>query len=145
MRREQVVTQHNLGRTHERLEEWAAAERAFGASLEISRSLGYARGEAYALRGLAAAALATGNAERALATLDEAAALQDETTDERLRAQIQLVHGMALKRLGRLDESRAAFEDAAAVFGDGDMLHELATTYTELADLHAAMDDWPAA
>jgi diguanylate cyclase (GGDEF)-like protein len=145
MRREQAVTQHNLGRALERLGEWAAAKTAFGAALEISRELDYSRGKAYALRGLAAVDVALGDPGGALATLREAAALQVATPDERLRAQIMLVRGMALKRLGRLDESVAALEDAESVFREGDMLHELAATYAELADLHAASGDWGAA
>src|SRR5690606_4931403 len=54
LRREQVVTLHNLGRAHENLHEWPQAESVFSEAAKISRELGYTRGEAYALRGLGA-------------------------------------------------------------------------------------------
>ena len=46
----------NLGRVAERLGHWMQAREAFESSLALSRDIGYARGEAYALRGLAAVA-----------------------------------------------------------------------------------------
>ena len=76
MLREQGVTLHNLGRAHENLKEWDAARVAFQECHDISRGLKYARGEAYALRGLAAVMNGTGDPQGALATLDRAQALQ---------------------------------------------------------------------
>jgi diguanylate cyclase (GGDEF)-like protein len=142
MRREQAVTQHNLGRTHENLHEWDAARRAFGASYELSHEMGYVRGEAYALRGLASVASASGDPGRALETLEQASTLQGDTTDVRLGAQIDLARGIALHQLGRLEEAIAALERAAAVFRKGDVLQELALASAELAALHAQRGNW---
>ena len=63
MYREQGVTLHNLGRVHENLLEWDAAQAAFQETYDISHQLNYARGEAYALRGLAAVKNAKGDPE----------------------------------------------------------------------------------
>lgn len=142
MRREQAVTLHNLGRAHENLGAWAAARAAFQASLDINRDLGYPRGEAYALRGLAAVANAEGNPRQALETLDRAGALQRQTPDARLRAQIALARGVALHRLGRLSESRAALESAVDVFRSGDAMGELGVAHSELAAVSAELGDW---
>lgn len=142
MRREQAVTLHNLGRAHENLGAWAAARAAFQASLDINRDLNYPRGEAYALRGLAAVANAEGNPLQALETLDRAAALQRKTPDARLRAQISLARGVALHRLGRLTESLAALESAVDVFRSGDALAELKVAQSEVATVIAGLGDW---
>ncbi|MGH8286289.1 MAG: diguanylate cyclase domain-containing protein [Steroidobacteraceae bacterium] len=142
MRREQVVTQHNLGRAHENLHEWDAARRAFTASYELSRELAYPRGEAYALRGLAAVAVAVGDPRGALTTLARAEMLQRQTTDTRLGAQIELVRGIALHQLGRMNESVTALERAAEVFRKGDILQELAAATAELATLYADLGYW---
>ncbi len=53
LRREQAVTQYNLGRSLENLRDWDAAQLAFDQVLKLSRELDYTRGMAYALRGLA--------------------------------------------------------------------------------------------
>src|ERR1700754_480660 len=63
MLREQAVTLHNLGRAYENLHEWEDSRKSFAASLAVARQLAYPRGEAYALRGLAAAANASGEPE----------------------------------------------------------------------------------
>jgi diguanylate cyclase (GGDEF)-like protein len=142
MLREQAVTQHNLGRAQEHLHEWDAARRAFQASAEHSREIGYSRGEAYALRGLAAVAIAGGDPAAALGTLERAANLQRQTTDTRLGAQIDLARGMALHRLGRMNEGIAALERAAEVFRRGEVLQELAAADSELAELYARTGNW---
>jgi len=143
MRREQAVTLHNIGRASENLLEWGAAETAFQESLTISRELSYARGEAYALRGLGAVANAKGDPEGALATLERASGLQRQTPDARLHAQIQLARGIALHRLRRLSASVDALEEALAVFRQADSLTELRATHTELASVLADQGNWP--
>lgn len=142
MYREQSVTLHNLGRAHEKLYEWDAAQAAFQESYDISRQLNYARGEAYALRGLAAVKNAKGDPNAALQILDQAAALQRKTPDARLEAQIQLARGVSLHRLRQLPASVAALEAALNVFRQADSLSELHATYTELAAVLAEMGHW---
>lgn len=142
MRREQAVTLHNLGRAHENLLEWDAAGQAFQESLTISRELSYARGEAYALRGLGAVANAKGDPQRALATLAQASILQRQTPDARLHAQIQLARGIALHRLRRLSASVDDLEEALAVFQQADSLNELRATHAELASVLADQGNW---
>ena len=60
---------------------WEAARQAFSQSLAIARQINYARGEAYALRGLAAVAEASGDPAGALETLRRAETLQRQTPD----------------------------------------------------------------
>lgn len=145
LRREVAVTLYNLGRAHENLGEWEFARRAFNESLQINRAIGYARGEAYALRGIAAIANADGDARKALDTLKRAQALQQTTTDARLGAHIQLARGVALHRLGRLDESLVALHAAAEVYGRSESAGDLSATYAELASVQAALGNWRSA
>lgn len=142
MYREQSVTLHNLGRAHENLLEWGAAHAAFQESYNISHQLNYARGEAYALRGLAAVKNAKGDPEGALQILDQATALQKQTPDARLDAQILLARGIALHKLKQLPASVAALEEALEVFRQADSLNELRATYGELAAVLADMGEW---
>jgi diguanylate cyclase (GGDEF)-like protein len=142
MRREQGVTLHNLGRAHENMQEWAAAKQAFEESLAISRELKYARGEGYALRGLAAVANGVGDPANALLTLDRAAALQRQGPDARLNAQIELARGIALHQLNQLPASAASLHRALAVFKQADALSELRSTHSELAAVYAEMNNW---
>jgi diguanylate cyclase (GGDEF)-like protein len=142
MRREQGVTLHNLGRAHESMQQWDAALKAFEESLEISRELKYARGEAYALSGIAAVANGKGDAQGALATLERAAALQRETPDARLNARIQLARGIALHQLRRLPQSAAALQQAVEIFLHADSRSELRATYAELASVQSEMGNW---
>jgi diguanylate cyclase (GGDEF)-like protein len=142
MRREQAVTLHNLGRAHENLLEWDASQKAFQESLEISQELKYARGEAYALRGLGAVANAKGDPQGALTTLERASQLQRQTPDARLHAQIQLARGIALHQMRRLPASVDALEEALAVFRKADSLTELRATYAEQASVLADMGNW---
>jgi diguanylate cyclase (GGDEF)-like protein len=145
MHREEVVTLHNLGRAYENLHEWDEARKSFTESLAVSRQLSYPRGEAYALRGLAAVSNAVGDPKGALETLARAEALQRETPDARLRAQIQLARGIAYHTLDRLTESIAALEDALEVFRRADAMREMAATYSELAEVYAENGNWRAA
>jgi len=144
MMRELLVTLHNLGRAHENLGEWAEARKAFQESLDISRALHYPRGEAYALRGLAAVENGGGNPKTALEILARAETLQRETPDARLQAQIRLARGVALHQLDRLPESIASLEDALQVFQQADSLRELESAYFELAAANADMGNWRA-
>jgi diguanylate cyclase (GGDEF)-like protein len=145
LQREQAVTLHNLGRVDENLQDWDAAREAFTGSLQISRRINYPRGEAYGLRGLAAVENAVGNPQGALETLKSAEALQRQTPDARLRAQIQLARGVAFHKLQRLPESTAALEDALGVFRQADAVGELNATYSELAAVYAETGNWHSA
>lgn len=140
--RDQAVTLHNLGRADENLHDWAAARAAFSESLAIFRRIDYPRGEAYALRGLAEVANASGDPKSALDTLSQADALQRSTTDARLRAQIELTRGAALHRLGQLSDSAAALRDAARLFRDTGRMDELDAAETELAAVDADAGNW---
>ena len=142
MRREVAVTLYNLGRAHENLMEWESARRAYTESLEINREIAYARGEAYALRGMAAVANATGDPRKALDTLKTADALSKQTPDARLGAHIELVRGIAFHRLGRLAESLASLNQALEVFSSADALGDLGITYAEIARVQAEMGNW---
>jgi diguanylate cyclase (GGDEF)-like protein len=145
MYREEAVTLHNLGRTHEYLGEWDSAKEAFAESLGICRRIAYPRCEAYALRGLAAVDNASGDPRGALDILAKAAGLQSQTPDARLRAQILLARGVSLHQLQRLSESSAALEEAAGIFRQGDSLVELSLADSELASVYAGMGNWRAA
>jgi len=145
MYREEAVTLHNLGRTHENLGEWNFAKEAFTESLAICRRLSYPRCEAYALRGLAAVSNASGDPRGALDSLGKASTLQSQTPDARLRALILLARGVALHQLERLPESSAALEEAAGIFRQSESLVDLSLTDAELASVYAAMGNWRAA
>ena len=142
LQREQVVTLHNLGRANENLHDWDASRAAFAEALEISRKINYLRGEAYAMRGLAAVANALGDPKVALDTLDSAEVLQKQVPDARLRAQIQLARGISLHKLQRLPESTAALESALVDFRQADALYELTLVYSELSAVYAETGNW---
>lgn len=142
--REQGVTLHNLGRAYENLKQWAAARTSFQGALDISRQLNYPRAEAYALRGLAAVENGLGNPKTALEILQRAQALQKDTPDARLEAQINLARGIALHQLKRLPEAVAALEEALQVFRQAASLSELRATYSELAVTYSEMGNWRA-
>ena len=144
-KREVAVTLYNLGRGYEALQEWEFARRAYTESFELQHELGYARGEAFALRGLAALANATGDPRKALDTLKRAQDLLGQTTDTRLGAHIQLARGVALHRLGRLNESLTSLTAAAQVFKDADALGDLSIAYGELSRVQAELGNWRAA
>jgi diguanylate cyclase (GGDEF)-like protein len=145
LKREVAVTLYNLGRAYEELQEWELARRVYEESFQIQRELGYARGEAFALRGLAAIANATGNPRKALETVERAEALLGQTTDARLGAHIQLVRGVALHKLGRLQESLTALTAALGTFKSTDAVGYVSRTYAELASVHADLGNWRAA
>lgn len=142
MRREEAVTQHNLARAYENQQKWDAAREAFFDALNISRELNYPRGEAYALRGLAAVANGLRDPKTALEDLQRAAALQEATPDVRLNAQILLARGIALHQLQRLPESVAALEQALKIFMQAGSPNELGPTYAELSAAYAEMGNW---
>lgn len=143
--REQAVTQYNLGRSLESLRDWDAAQRAFDNVLRISRELGYTRGQAYALRGLASVENARGNPRNAITLLNQAADHQLSVPDARLHAQILLQRGVALRLLHRLPESEAALNGALRVFTGADALAEKAAAHGALAATLAEQNDWRAA
>ncbi len=143
--REQAVTEHNLGRALERLGDWAGARKAFDAVLEISGQIAYARGQAYGLRGLASVSNAQGRPDEALKLLTRASAIQANVPDERLRAQIALQRGIALRLARRPAESVPAFKEALRVFEHADAQIEAASTHGELAASLAALGDYKAA
>jgi diguanylate cyclase (GGDEF)-like protein len=145
LQREAIVTLYNIGRTRENLQQWDGARADFANALDMSRKLGYARGEAYALRGLASVDNAQGNARRALQRLEQAQRLSARLPDARLRAQIDLQRGIALRLLKRYGASAAALNDALAVFSGADSLAEVAATHAALADTYADMGEWRAA
>jgi len=143
--REQAVTQYNLGRALENLRDWDAAQHAFDSVLKLSRDLGYTRGMAYALRGLASVQNARGAPQNALPLLDQAAAHLRSELDARLHAQILLQRGVALRMLRRLPESATALNEALKVFTTADALAEQAATHGALAETLAEQGDWRAA
>jgi len=138
--REQAVTLHNLGRAHESMADWDAAKRSFEAQLALSRELGYPRGEAYALRGLASVRNARGAHDDALALLKQAGALA--TPDQRLRAQILLQQGIALRGLKRAADSAAALQQALQIFRQAESAAETAATHGELAKTLSELQDF---
>ena len=142
LRREVAVTLYNLGRAHENMKEWEFARRAFTESRDINQEIAYPRGEAYAQRGLAAIANATGDPRKALDILKQAESLAKQTADARLTAHIQLVRGVSLHRLGRLLDSEASLKEALDVFRQTDALGDLSTTYAELSLVQAEMGNW---
>lgn len=145
LKRESIVTRHNLGRSLENMKDWDGARAAFEAVLADGRELGYLRGEAYGLRGLASVSNAQQKWSEALSLLDRASILQSRAPDERLRGQILLQRGIALRGLKRLAESHIALTDALKVFLGADSQAEIALTYGELAATQAALGDFRAA
>jgi diguanylate cyclase (GGDEF)-like protein len=142
LRREQAVTQYNLGRSLESMGDWDAAQRAFDSVHRISRELGYHRGIAYSLRGLASVQNARGAPQVALGLLDQAAAQQERVPDARLYAQILLQRGIALRMLRRFGDSAVALDGALTVFRGADARAELAATHGALAATLADQGDW---
>jgi len=145
LQREQAVSQHNLGRVLENLKDWDAAQRAFEATLALTREMDYERGEAYALRGLASVRNGRGDPQGALTLLDQASQLQQGAADERLRAQILLQRGIALRLMHRDGDAAAALADALEVFRKADSMAERALAHGELAAAFAAQGEWRSA
>ncbi len=140
--REEAVTLHNLGRANENLGAWEEARKAFEGSLALCREIDYRRGEAHALRGLASVRNALGDARGAMALLAQADTLQRQIPDARLRAQILLQRGIALRLLRRPSESLAALNEGLAIFRSADSQHEMVATYRALSQTHAELGDW---
>jgi diguanylate cyclase (GGDEF)-like protein len=142
MRREAVVTLYNLGRTRENLGQWDSAQRAYLEAMELSRAISYARGEAYAQRGLASVHNARGEWQKSLERLADAGKLAAGTPDARLQAQIALVRGVALRGAKRPAEGIVALNAALATFEKAEALAEMAATYAALAAAQADLADW---
>jgi diguanylate cyclase (GGDEF)-like protein len=143
--REQAVTQHNLGRALENLGDRAAARASFADALAISQKLDFPRGQAYALRGLASVANGDGDGAAALRHASAAAALLAKAPDERLRAQVALQRGIALRLLKRGTESLVALNEALRIFQAADSRVELTTTRGELSKTMAELGDFKGA
>lgn len=143
--RDEVVTNYNLGRVLERLKDWNAAERSYNEVLRLSRQIGYTRGEAYALRGLAQVQNALGNHLDALTLLEHAAVRQGSTTDEMLLAQILLQRGTALRGLQRAGDGVESLRSALDIFMKAESAEEVAITRAELARAFAQLGDWKSA
>jgi diguanylate cyclase (GGDEF)-like protein len=140
MRREQAVTQHNLGRVHEALGQWDEAQKAFDDVLVIARELDYGRAQAYALRGLAAVANARRHPDEALRLLAEAE--RRGAPDERLRAQLLLQRGIAQRQLKRPAEAATTLREALAVFEKAESALETSLTHDALAQALVDLNDW---
>jgi len=84
LKRDEAAALRNQGDAFQSLQQWESARAAYAASWDLSRLLDYPRGEAYALRGLANCSNAMGDPNGALAQLDHAAQLQQQTPDARL-------------------------------------------------------------
>lgn len=146
MQRELAVTHYNLGRVHEHMHNWAAAQQAYVRSLAFSREIGYARGEAYALRGLAAVRNAQDDPRGSLDLISQSETLMRRFGPEaRLQGQINLLRGIALQQLHRHPESLQALNTALDIFRRADSVTEIATTHEALANLYGDMGNWRAA
>ncbi len=140
--RERVVAQHNLGRNLQRAGRWDEAQRQFEQVLAQSRELHFARGEVYALRGLAAVRNAKGDATRALQFADEALRLGAHVPDEPVRAGVLVQRAAALRQLGRPAEAQAAAREAIRIYVAGDAVTEEGEARAELARIAAAQGEW---
>ncbi|MFN6998166.1 MAG: diguanylate cyclase domain-containing protein, partial [Aquincola tertiaricarbonis] len=145
MSREELVTLHNLGRTLEGMADWPAAHKAFEEALHLARRIHYPRGEAYALRGLASVRNARQAPSEALALLDLASQIQQDTPDERLRGQFLLQRGIALRQLHRPAEAVELLQQAMEIFRRADSLAEQVAAGGELAAALKDSGDWRAA
>lgn len=145
MAREELVTLHNLGRTLEGMADWPAAQKAFEDALLVARKIHYPRGEAYALRGLASVRNARHAPAEALALLDLASDIQQDTPDERLRGQFLLQRGIALRQLHRPAEAADMLQQAMEIFRRADSLAEQVAAGGELAAAWRDSGDWKAA
>jgi diguanylate cyclase (GGDEF)-like protein len=143
MKREQAVTQHNLGRVHEALGQWDEAQASYDDVLALGHELGYARAEAYALRGLASVANARGHPEEALRLLADAE--RRTAPDERLRAQVLLQRGIALRQLERPAQAAVVLREAIAIFTRAESAPEASLAHAELARTLTDLGDWRAA
>jgi diguanylate cyclase (GGDEF)-like protein len=121
---------------------WTESARAYESSRQLSRDLEFPRGEAYSLRGLAAATQGRGDAQRALQLLDEASVLQKQIPDARLAAEIALARGISLHSLNRLPAARTELMSALEILRQAGALSELVTVYEELAKVDADLADW---
>jgi diguanylate cyclase (GGDEF)-like protein len=142
LKRDEANTLRDQGDAYESLRQWSLARNSYNAALELGRLLDAPRGQAYALRGLAAVAAAQQDASGALPLLDRAAELQRQTPDVRLMALIELTRGVALHRLNRLKASLTSLSQALSTFHQAGSQNELATTYNELAAVDAELGNW---
>ena len=140
--REHVVAQHNLARNLQRLGRLDEAQRHFEQVLAQARELKFARGQAYALRGLATVRNAKRDAARALQFVEEAQRLSAKVPDEPLRGQLLVQRAKALRLLGRPADGQAGLREAIRIFAAGDAVGDEAEAHEELARVNAALGDW---
>ncbi|MEX8516987.1 MAG: diguanylate cyclase [Leptothrix sp. (in: b-proteobacteria)] len=146
LQRELAVTNYNLGRVHEQMADWSAAQQTFVKALALSREISYARGEAHALRGLAAVRNAMDDPRGALDLIQESESLMKRFgPDARLQGQILLQRGQALRLLHRHTDSLQALNTALDIFRRADSVTEIATTHEALSKLYGEMGNWHAA
>jgi diguanylate cyclase (GGDEF)-like protein len=143
--REVIVTHNNLGRVLENLADWDAAQRAFETVQSMSREMGYERGVAYGLRGLASVHNARGAPAEAIKLIDQALTLLQQAPDERLRGQLLLQRGIALRSLQRPSESVLTLQQALAIFRRADSMPEMGLAHGELARSLTVVGDWRSA
>lgn len=143
LHREVAVTQYNLGRVFEHLREWNDARQAYVKALAASREVGYTRGQAHALRGLAAVRIAQEDPRGALELIAQAEELARHFgTDSRLQGQLLLQRGQALRLLRQHGESLQALNGALDLFRRADSVTELAEIHDALAQLYSDMGNW---
>jgi diguanylate cyclase (GGDEF)-like protein len=141
-RRDEAVTLLAQGESYENLRQPSLARNSFQTALDLSRQMDNARGQAYALRGLASVATAAEDPNSALELLDRADALQQRISDARLQAEIELTRGVALHRLNRQRQSLGALSRALDLFRQIGSQRELANTYGELAAVSGELGSW---
>ena len=143
LRRDQTVTEYNIGRVAERTGNWALAKQHYEAAYALGRELAYPRGEAHALRGLAAVAVADGKPRDALDLLSRARALGQEALDaRRLRANIELTQAIALRALGDPQQARELLSRSLTTFREAGAQVEMVATYEQLALADTDLGDW---
>ncbi len=142
LQRDSAVTEHNMGRVSERMGNWRDAEQSFESSYRTSRQIDYLRGQAYALRGLAAVALARGDAHAALDQLRRASALRQEAIDHRLGALMSLTEAMAQRVLGNLTLARQLLSSSLDIFRNSGARLEMVAAYEQLALVDSELGDW---
>jgi diguanylate cyclase (GGDEF)-like protein len=142
LKRDAAITLLAQGEAYENLQQLTEARNSFSAALELSRQIDNTRGQAYALRGLASVASARDNPNGALTLLERASALQQQISDARLQAEIELTRGIALHRLNRSRPSLSSLSQALTLFKQIGSQSELAVTYNELAAVSGEIGNW---
>lgn len=143
--RERAITHHNLARVLEQTGDWDAAQQHYETVLALSRQLPYPRGEAFALRGLAAVNNAREQYGAALKLVRQGSRLLAPETDRRLHAQFMLQRGIAERGKGQTEDSLVSLKAALEDFARTEAQREVAATHRELSRSLAAQGEWRAA